>query len=34
MIYRQNGRMHFLGGAAKKARLATLLQTLARQKGP
>ena len=34
MIYRENGRMHFLGGAAKKARLATLLQTLARQKGP
>ena len=34
MIYRENGRMHFLGGAAKRAQLATLLQTLARQKGP
>ena len=34
MIYRENGQIHFLGGAAKKARLATVLRTLARQKGP
>ena len=34
MIYRENGHMRFLGGAAKNAQLATLLRTLAQQKNP